>query len=608
MAAKTKLIPAVAYIRMSSDAQEKSPAQQRAEIIKLASRYGYHILRWYTDEGISGDATDKRLQFQKMIADARERQDHEVILCWDQSRFGRFDSLEAGYWIYPLIQAGVTKLVTVADGVIDWQDDGARAMFGLRQDFSNKKFLIDLSRNATRGAIDAAKRGHYRTVPPYGYDRCLYNESGELMKRVPYGEMFAAPRGWHCQLSPSDGGGAETVRWIFDQFANTPATLNGIASDLNLRGIPSPKGSTWHRGVIRQIITNPVYVGTIVYGQRKQGRYHQIGDGGNIVKAGTQEAGLIVTHDAHEPLVSQELFDAAQGKTKRRKGTGTPKPASPFPLTGVLVCGHCGCRLVGRKEASRRYVCSGGKRGPGVCRSRSVLADSIESVVIDRLQTVALADANLERIRQKLACEIEAQAKSTKEPATAASLKRKLKELDAKVKRGAESLLLIDPSHLADASAALDDWKRQRADVQGQIDLLALIANKPQLDATAAVEKAIDKLRQIRKQITSAAAPALREIYLSMFEGIRIWWDDYTTTTGAHRARFREGVLTLRTGGTDSFLLSSDPTIRCGRSLTSSSRPTSPVPTGGLIFSKESGISRCTTSRPTCRASRFGTS
>jgi site-specific DNA recombinase len=58
------MINAVAYIRMSSDKQEASPKQQREEITKLANREGYRILRWYIDEAISGDATEKRLQFQ----------------------------------------------------------------------------------------------------------------------------------------------------------------------------------------------------------------------------------------------------------------------------------------------------------------------------------------------------------------------------------------------------------------------------------------------------------------------------------------------------------------------------------------------------------------
>ncbi len=44
-----------------------SPEQQREEIKALTKRDGYKIIRWFIDEGISGDATEKRLDFQRMI-------------------------------------------------------------------------------------------------------------------------------------------------------------------------------------------------------------------------------------------------------------------------------------------------------------------------------------------------------------------------------------------------------------------------------------------------------------------------------------------------------------------------------------------------------------
>ena len=88
-------VAAVTYVRMSSDKQEESPEQQRAELAKLAERGGFQVVREYFDSAISGDATEKRKQFQKMIADA-ERGEFKAILCWDQDRFGRFDSIEAG--------------------------------------------------------------------------------------------------------------------------------------------------------------------------------------------------------------------------------------------------------------------------------------------------------------------------------------------------------------------------------------------------------------------------------------------------------------------------------------------------------------------------------
>ena len=65
-----KTIAAVGYVRMSTDKQETSPEQQKQEIQAYAAKHGYSVLRWYADLGISGDKTEKRVQFQQMIADA----------------------------------------------------------------------------------------------------------------------------------------------------------------------------------------------------------------------------------------------------------------------------------------------------------------------------------------------------------------------------------------------------------------------------------------------------------------------------------------------------------------------------------------------------------
>ena len=141
--------PAVGYSRMSTDKQEDSPAQQKAEINKLAQREGYRVLRWYADHGISGAKTLKRPEFRHMIRDAEERGDFKAILCWDQDRFGRFDSIEAGEWVSPLRRVGV-ELVTVCQGRIDWDDFAGRLIYQITQE-GKHRFLVDLSRNALRG-------------------------------------------------------------------------------------------------------------------------------------------------------------------------------------------------------------------------------------------------------------------------------------------------------------------------------------------------------------------------------------------------------------------------------------------------------------------------
>ena len=61
------MIPAVAYYRMSTDRQEKSIPAQREAVQAYAKKNGYRIVREYKDEGISGDDTERRAGFRKML-------------------------------------------------------------------------------------------------------------------------------------------------------------------------------------------------------------------------------------------------------------------------------------------------------------------------------------------------------------------------------------------------------------------------------------------------------------------------------------------------------------------------------------------------------------
>ncbi len=51
-----RLARAAGYIRMSSGRQERSPAQQKGEITKLAKAEACKVALWFSDEAITGDS------------------------------------------------------------------------------------------------------------------------------------------------------------------------------------------------------------------------------------------------------------------------------------------------------------------------------------------------------------------------------------------------------------------------------------------------------------------------------------------------------------------------------------------------------------------------
>jgi len=105
------LIPAAGYVRMSSGKQERSPAQQKAEILKLAKAEGCRIVVWFTDEAITGDSgPEQRPGFRDML-EAAERGEFKVLLLENGDRLGRFDSVEGAQYFARLRKAGI-KIIT----------------------------------------------------------------------------------------------------------------------------------------------------------------------------------------------------------------------------------------------------------------------------------------------------------------------------------------------------------------------------------------------------------------------------------------------------------------------------------------------------------------
>lgn len=83
---KCGVVKAVIYARFSSDLQreESIDAQMRATK-EFADRNGIVILREYADRAKSA-TTDKRPEFQRMIADARKRE-FQLVLVHKLDRF-----------------------------------------------------------------------------------------------------------------------------------------------------------------------------------------------------------------------------------------------------------------------------------------------------------------------------------------------------------------------------------------------------------------------------------------------------------------------------------------------------------------------------------------
>lgn len=104
---------------------------------------------------------------------------------------------------------------------------------------------------------------------------------------------------------------------------------------------------------------------------------------------GESRVGKLVNHEAHEPLISREVWEAAQRKPRvQARVTGS------HPLSGIARCGTCRAPLTGGSKTrlgQRMYLCSAAQTqyaGPRCSRPASIVAERLEGHVRDTLQPI----------------------------------------------------------------------------------------------------------------------------------------------------------------------------------------------------------------------------
>ena len=148
MIATMETIPAVAYLRRSTDKQEQSIGDQRQEVRRYADEQGYRIIREYVDDAISGTSADERPGFQRMIADAGGG-DFQAVIVWNSDRFSRGDVTETEHYRYLLRQANV-KVLSVTEDYLAREGIDGDVLRTVKQ-FQNRQYSISLSQNTLRG-------------------------------------------------------------------------------------------------------------------------------------------------------------------------------------------------------------------------------------------------------------------------------------------------------------------------------------------------------------------------------------------------------------------------------------------------------------------------
>jgi DNA invertase Pin-like site-specific DNA recombinase len=262
----SEIIPAAQYIRMSTEHQQYSTANQADAIGEFAKRRGYVIVATYADEGKSGLQIKGRDALRRLLDDVQSRKmPFKAILVYDISRWGRFqDCDESAFYEYTCRRVGIH----VEYCTEQFQNDGSpmSALFKTVKRTMAGEYSRELSHKVFKGQCRLIQLGYRQGGPAgFGLRRMRVDEKGNPQGILNRGEHKCLQTD-RVILVPGPDGEVAVVRQMYDMFTRTGRTEADIADWLNTAHIANTEvGRSWSLAMVRQVLTNEKYVGNNVY-------------------------------------------------------------------------------------------------------------------------------------------------------------------------------------------------------------------------------------------------------------------------------------------------------------------------------------------------------
>lgn len=309
------------YCRVSTDKADQInsfESQQRYFKEYIERQPDWELYKIYADEGITGTSTRKRVQFNRMIADAFSGK-FQLIITKEVSRFSR-NILDTIAFTRELRGLGVGVLF-VNDGINTLEPDAELRL----------SILGSIAQEESRKTSSRVKWGQTRRMEMgvvFGRSMLGYD--------VKNGVMTVNPEG------------AELVRLIFEKYGLEKKGTTTIARELEQAGYRTCTGtSRWSSSHILKILRNEKYAGDLIQKKTYTPDYltHE-------KKYNHGQEPQIVIHNHHEAIIDRALWDRVQSELNtrsRQSGTGSGRPAS-YLFSGKIRCGECGSCFVSRKK------------------------------------------------------------------------------------------------------------------------------------------------------------------------------------------------------------------------------------------------------------------
>ena len=349
----------ILYVRVSTQDQIDgySIDEQIERLQKYCEAHGWIVVKIYTDAGYSGGDMN-RPALQDLISDVQKGiADKVLVYKLDRLSRSQKDTLELIEDVF--LKNGV-DFVSMTEN-FDTSSAFGIAIVGILSVFAQLE-RSQIKERMAMGRAGRAKEGKYYGggKAPIGYDYV----DGELVINE-YEAM--------------------QIREIFDTYL-TGVSIREIERIFQKKGYKHKHGE-WTNGTIGCTIASELYIGNVSF----QGKMYQ---------------------GCHEPIISQEQFDACNKLKERRNNNNVTNWSRSTILGGLLFCKHCGARYaIARTHRNGKhynyYSCYTRRqhskqmmRGTK-CKNKTWRMEDLDSLVLGEIRKLATDPEYIYQIKEE---------------------------------------------------------------------------------------------------------------------------------------------------------------------------------------------------------------
>lgn len=330
--------------------QDKILKQYISDLELREPGHTFEIVDEYVDDGYTGTNFD-RPDFIRMIKDI-ENGIVNMVIVKDLSRLGRNTNMVLRYYQEYFPSRGVRFITATQDNIDTFynEDDDLVSFKAVISELYPK----DISKKIKSVKIVKAKQGLFQgNTAPYGYKKSPDNKNKLIIdKEVSW-----------------------IVKEIFEKYSKG-YTRTKIVQSLNERKILPPreylkikgiktKNKGWRDFTITRIISNPVYIGTIVGAKTVKPNFRR------KERITNPKENQLIVENMHEPIINIETFNKCQNLKEKFKNNRNRKYDDIFK--GLIYCKDCGSISTlkhkekisknGNKCEINSYICSEANKG-----------------------------------------------------------------------------------------------------------------------------------------------------------------------------------------------------------------------------------------------------